>query len=82
VVVLYRTVELTPPTFPECDLVVIASPSAARAYAALGVEAPAASIGPETTRAAVAAGVRVAAQATESDLDGLLGAVEQALIDA
>ena len=82
VVVLYRTVELIPPTFPECDLVVLASPSAARAYAALGVDVPAASIGPETTRAAAAAGVRVAAQATESDLDGLLGAVDQALTGA
>jgi uroporphyrinogen-III synthase len=79
VVVLYRTVELTPSSFPECDLVVLASPSSARAYAALGAGAPAASIGPETTRAAVAAGVRVAAEATTSDLDGLLDAVGRAL---
>ena len=54
VVVLYRTIELEPASWPECDLVVLASPSAARAYAAVRDAAPAVTIGPETTRAAVA----------------------------
>jgi uroporphyrinogen-III synthase len=79
VVVLYRTVELKPRLFPDCDLVVLASPSAARAYAALGVDVPAATIGPETTRAAVDGGVRVAGEAATNDLDGLLVAVDRAL---
>ena len=46
VVPLYRTVELRPERFPAADLVVLASASAARAYAALGAPAPAVSIGP------------------------------------
>lgn len=79
VVALYRTVELEPPTWPRCDLVTLASASAARAYGRLSVAAPAVSIGPETTRSAVAAGVRVVAEAETSDLDGLLAAVERAL---
>lgn len=79
VVVLYRTVALAPARWPDCDLVVLASPSAARAYGALEARAPAVSIGPETTRAAVAAGVSVAAEAATSDLEGLLLAVRRAL---
>lgn len=79
VVVLYRTVALVPTDWPECDLVVLASPSAARAYAALGDTTPAVSIGPETTRAARAAGVSVAAEAPTSDLEGLLVAVRRVL---
>jgi uroporphyrinogen-III synthase len=79
VVTLYRTVQLTPVSWPDCDLVVLASPSAARAYGALHAAAPAASIGPATTRAAVSAGVRIAAEARTSDLDGLVAAVERAL---
>ena len=79
VVVLYRTVELTPDAWPDCDLVVLASPSAARAYAALGSSAPAVSIGPETTRVAAAAGVVVRAEAVTSDLEGLVDAVRIAL---
>ena len=42
---------------------VLASASAAEAFAALGLELPAVSIGPETTRAAEAAGVKVVAEA-------------------
>lgn len=79
VVALYKTVELTPSDWPECDLVVLASGSAARAYGRLGTGAPAVSIGPETTRAAREAGVTVVAEATRNDLDGLVEAVEQAL---
>ena len=72
---LYRTVELRPEP-PTADLVVLASASAARALAALGASVPAVSIGPQTTRAAGAAGVRIAAEATTHDVDGLAAAVE------
>ena len=79
VVALYRTVLLTPASWPECDLVVLASASAARAYAALGKAVPAVSIGPETTRAAVGAGVGVLAEAPTTGVAGLLAAVRRAL---
>ena len=48
---------------------------------ALGVELPAVSIGPETTRAAEAAGVNVVAQAERHDLDGLVEAVGRAALE-
>lgn len=79
IVILYRTRELEPPDWPDSDLVVLASPSAARAFARLGSATPAATIGPETTRAAREGGVTVAAEAETSDLDGLLAAVERAV---
>jgi uroporphyrinogen-III synthase len=79
VVALYRTVQLRPERWPACDLVVLASPSAAAAYGALGEAAPAVSIGPETTRAARAAGIEVAAEAATSDADALVDAVGAAL---
>lgn len=72
---LYRTKELTPGRFPNADLVVLASPSAARAYGKLGLASPAVSIGPETTAAARQAGVEVVREAQTHDLDGLAGAV-------
>jgi uroporphyrinogen-III synthase len=75
---LYRTVELVPEEPPAGDLVVLASASAARAFSRLGLDLPAVSIGPETTRAARAVGVRVAAEAATHDLDGLVAAVESA----
>jgi uroporphyrinogen-III synthase len=79
VVALYRTAPLVPSEWPPCDLVLLASPSAARAYATLGRETPAVSIGPETSRAASAAGVAVVAEAATTDITGLLGAVRRAL---
>ncbi len=78
VVVLYRTVPLVPPSWPQCDLVVLASASAARAYAAVGATAPTVSIGPETTREAVAYGLTVAAEAATHDVAGIVEAVERA----
>jgi uroporphyrinogen-III synthase len=75
---LYRTHELRPTGFPEGDLVVLASPSAARAYAALGRAAPVVSIGPETTAAANEAGIGVAAEARSHDSEGLVAAVREA----
>jgi uroporphyrinogen III methyltransferase / synthase len=75
---LYRTEELRPDGFPDGDLVVLASASAARAYAALGRSVPVVSIGPETTAEAERAGLRIAAEARMHDLDGLVEAVRAA----
>jgi len=72
---LYRTKELVPDEFPEADLVVLASPSAARAFAATGRRLPAVSIGPETTAAAERAGVEILREARTHDLEGLVNAV-------
>ena len=74
---LYRTRELAP-ELPDADLVVLASPSAARAYAAIGGRGPAVSIGPETTSAAKSLGLDVVGEASTQDADGLLTAVEAA----
>jgi uroporphyrinogen-III synthase len=75
---LYRTRELRPKPLPDGDLVVLASASAAHAFGALGLDLPAVSIGPETTRAAREAGISVVAEAAPYDLDGLVAAVGQA----
>jgi uroporphyrinogen-III synthase len=72
---LYRTRALRPEQLPEADAVVLASPSAARAFAALGGETAAVSIGPETTKAAEKHGIRVIREAATHDLDGLLEAL-------
>jgi uroporphyrinogen III methyltransferase/synthase len=72
---LYDTALVRPERPPEGDLVVLASGSAARSFGELGVDVPAVSIGPETTRAAERAGIRVVAEARTHDLDGLVGAV-------
>ena len=75
---LYRT-RLLRPEPPTGDLVVLASGSAARAYASVGGTAPAVTIGPETTRAALAAGLSVAAEAGTHDLDGLVKAARSVM---
>jgi uroporphyrinogen III methyltransferase / synthase len=72
---LYRTTELRPTPPPVGDLVVLASASAARAFGALAAGIPAVSIGPQTSEAARAAGIRVMAEAERHDLDGLVEAV-------
>jgi uroporphyrinogen-III synthase len=74
-VALYRTRLVRPEEPPDGDLVVLASGSAARSFAALGIDVPAVSIGPQTTRAAEAAGLRVVAEAATHDLEGLVEAV-------
>lgn len=74
---LYRTVPLRPTVPPKGDLVLLASASAATAFAELGTDVPAVSIGPQTTQAALAAGLRVIAQARKHDLDGLVAAVAE-----
>lgn len=75
---LYRTRLLTPEP-PDGDLVVLASGSAARAYAGVGGRAPAVTIGPQTSAAARAAGLRVSREAATHDLDGLVAAVASLL---
>ncbi|MGH3130047.1 MAG: uroporphyrinogen-III synthase [Gaiellaceae bacterium] len=77
---LYRAVELRPAEAPDGDLVVLASASAARSFAALRSPMPAVSIGPQTTRAAEELGVRVLAEASTHDLDGLVAAVARVAV--
>jgi uroporphyrinogen-III synthase len=72
---LYRT-RLLSPEPPDGDVVVLASGSAARAYAAAGGGAPAVSIGPETSRVARSVGLDVVAEAATYDLAGLVAAVK------
>jgi len=71
---LYSTLLLRPEP-PEGDVVVLASGSAARAYAWIGGTVPAISIGPETTRVAESLGLTISAEASTHDLDGLVAAV-------
>ena len=71
---LYRT-RLLAPEPPDGDVVVLASGSAARAYAAVGGASPAVSIGPETTRVARRLGLDVVGEARSHDLEGLVAAV-------
>jgi uroporphyrinogen-III synthase len=78
---LYRT-RLLSPLPPEGDVVVLASGSAARAYAGVGGAAPAVTIGPETTRVARSVGLEVAAEAESHDLDGLVAAVRDLMKSA
>jgi uroporphyrinogen-III synthase len=72
---LYRTRLVRPSSPPEGDVVVLASSSAAKSFAALRAHIPVVSIGPQTTEAARAAGLRVVAEAETHDLDGLVVAV-------
>lgn len=76
--VIYRTVERVPDRLPAADLAVVASGTAARALARAGWQGPCVSIGPTTSAAARAAGLRVEAEAASSDLDGLVEAVRLA----
>lgn len=78
---LYRTRLLTPAP-PDGDVVVLASGSAARAYAGIGGALPAVTIGPETSRAARACGLQVAAEAAIHDLAGLVAAVRDLMESA
>jgi uroporphyrinogen-III synthase len=75
-VALYTTRLVRPATPPEGDVVVLASGSAARSFASLGLEIPTVTIGPQTTEAAQKAGLRVVAEAETHDLDGLIKAVD------
>jgi len=72
---LYRTTLVRPEKPPQGDLVILASGSAARAFAQLEVDVPAVSIGPQTTRVGEQLGLRVVAEAPTHDLAGLVAAV-------
>jgi uroporphyrinogen-III synthase len=78
---LYRTRRLRP-ALPDADLVVLASASAAGAYAGAGGTAAAVTIGPETSRAARAAGLTVLREASSHDLEGLVAAVRDLMESA
>jgi len=77
-VALYRTKLLRPADPPEGDLAVVASPSAARAFAELGLAVPVVSIGPQTSDAARALGLAVAAEAASPALEAVVSAVASA----
>jgi len=77
---LYRTLPIRPEPLPSGDLCLLASASAARAFAELGTGIPVVSIGPETTRVAREAGIEVLAEATTHDVDGLVRAVQRLAI--
>jgi uroporphyrinogen-III synthase len=68
---VYRTVELAPQP-PDGDLVLLASPSAAAAWAKLGSTLPAITIGPQTTAAALDADLTVVAEADTQNVTGLV----------
>jgi uroporphyrinogen-III synthase len=78
-VAVYRTRELESDR-PDADLVVLASASAARAWAKLAVGLPAVSIGPETTKAAREAGIEVVCEADPHTLEGLVAAIAETAI--
>jgi uroporphyrinogen-III synthase len=67
-----------PDEAPEGDLAVVASPSAARALAAVAPAIPVVSIGRETSAAAKKDGLVVLAEAEEPGLEGLVRAVAEA----
>ena len=74
---LYRTVLLSP-TPPEGDVVVLASGSAARAYAWIGGDGPGGLDRPrDDARRAARSGSTVAVEAATHDLDGLVAAVAE-----
>jgi len=68
---VYRTVELAPDP-PAGELVLLASPSAAAAWAKLRSTLPAITIGPQTTAAALDAGLTVVAEADTQNVAGLV----------
>jgi uroporphyrinogen III methyltransferase/synthase len=80
-VALYRAVEEPPGAFPPADLVVLASASAARAFARLGLDHSCVSIGPITSAEARRHGLRVVHEAVQHDLDGLVDAMRVAVSD-
>jgi uroporphyrinogen III methyltransferase/synthase len=75
---LYRSVEVEPESFPDADLVALASASAARALASLRTDLACVSIGPVTSEEARRLGLNVVAEARSHDLDGLVAAVKLA----
>ena len=75
---LYRTVEVRPDHFPAAGLVVLASASAARSFAALDLDLPCVSVGPLSSAEARRLGLRLLAEAETHDREGLVQAVKLA----
>jgi uroporphyrinogen III methyltransferase / synthase len=75
---LYRTVELRPDAFPDVDVVVLASPSAARALAVIRRDLPCVAVGPVTAEDVRRLGLLLAAEADSPDPDGVAQAVKLA----
>jgi uroporphyrinogen-III synthase len=75
---LYRTAQVDLAGFPDADLVVLASASAARVLGALRADLPCVSIGPVTSGEARSLGLEVVAEARIHDLDGVVAAVKLA----
>jgi uroporphyrinogen-III synthase len=75
---LYRTVGVHVASFPDVDLVTLASASAARALATIRTDLACVSIGPVTSEEARSLGLEVVAEAETHDLDGLVAAVKLA----
>jgi uroporphyrinogen-III synthase len=69
---VYRTLPTRVGDPPGGDLVLLASGSAARAWSELGSRVPAITIGPQTTKAARAAGVDVVGEAKAQSVQGLV----------
>ncbi len=79
---LYRTIELAPDEAPDVDVVLLASPSAARSLARTAAySAQVVAIGPQTAAAARELGLDVAAEAADHDLDGLVAALAGVLAE-
>ena len=74
---LYRTVELAPGSFPDADLVTLASASAARALASLRTDLPCVSIGPVTSETLREFELTVDVQADEFTIPGLIKAIAE-----
>ena len=75
---LYRTYEERVGVFPEADLVVLASPSAARSFAAVKREIPCVSIGPVTAEEARRLAINVITEAATPALEDVVEAVKLA----
>jgi uroporphyrinogen III methyltransferase / synthase len=69
---VYRTRLLRPETPPDGDVVILASSSAVRAWASIGLQLPAISIGRQTSAAAAEAGIEVICEARTADVEGLV----------
>jgi uroporphyrinogen-III synthase len=76
--VVYRTRKLRPDPPPQADVALVASPSAAEAFAELSAGIPVVTIGPQTTEAALGVGLDVIAEADTPDTDALVNALRDA----
>ena len=79
---VYRTVELVPEAFPDADLVVLASASAARALRGSRSRRSLRLHRPGDLRRGAEAGLRVVAEADTHDREGLVAAVKLAASNA